>query len=121
LEQLRETVYNALDVVRVYTKRPGGKADLAEPSVVRRGSMVGDVAQTVHKDFARNLKYAQVWGSGKFDGQRVRRDYILQDGNIGELHIKAYGMHARRWGMHLFVNSTPFGNCAATPAARSWP
>jgi hypothetical protein len=87
LEQFRETVYKALDVIRVYTKPPGGKADLTEPSVVRRGSTVGDVAETVHKDFARNLKYAQVWGSGKFDGQRVRRDYVLQDGDIIELHI----------------------------------
>jgi len=87
LEQLREGIYRALDVVRVYTKPPGGKADLTEPSVVRRGSTVGDVAETVHKDFARNLKYAQVWGSGKFDGQRVSRDYILQDGDILELHI----------------------------------
>ena len=87
LEQLREGIYKTLDIVRVYTKPPGGKADLTEPSVVRRGSTVGDVAETVHKDFARNLKYAQVWGSGKFDGQRVRRDYILQDGNIVELHI----------------------------------
>jgi len=87
LEQLRETVYKALDVIRVYTKPPGGKADLTEPSVVRKGSTVGDVAETVHKDFARNLKYAQVWGSGKFDGQRVKRDYILQDGDIVELHI----------------------------------
>jgi ribosome-interacting GTPase 1 len=87
LEQFRETVYRTLDIIRVYTKPPGGKADLTEPSVVRRGSTVGDVAETVHKDFARNLKYAQVWGSGKFDGQRVRRDYILQDGDIIELHI----------------------------------
>jgi len=87
LEQLREGIYRALDVVRVYTKPPGGKADLTEPYVVRRGSTVGDVAETVHKDFARNLKFAQVWGSGKFDGQRVRRDYILQDGDIVELHI----------------------------------
>ena len=87
LENFRETVYRALDVVRVYTKPPGGKADLSEPSVVRRGSTVEHLAQTVHKDFARNLKYAQVWGSGKFDGQRVRRDYILQDGDIVELHI----------------------------------
>jgi ribosome-interacting GTPase 1 len=87
LEQFRETVYKALDVIRVYTKPPGGKVDLTEPSVVRKGSTVGDVAETVHKDFARNLKYAQVWGSGKFDGQRVKRDYILQDGDIVELHI----------------------------------
>ncbi len=87
LEQLREIIYKALDVIRVYTKPPGGKADLTEPSVVRGGSTVGDVAQTVHKDFARNLKYAQIWGSGKFDGQRVRRDYVLQDGDIIELHL----------------------------------
>jgi ribosome-interacting GTPase 1 len=87
LEQLREGIYKSLDIVRVYTKPPGEKADLTESSVVRRGSTVGDVAETVHKDFARNLKYAQVWGSGKFDGQRGRRDYILQDGNIVELHI----------------------------------
>jgi hypothetical protein len=87
LEQLREGIYKALNVVRVYTKPPGGKADLTKPSVVRRGSTVGDVAETVHKDSARKLKYAQVWGSGKFDGQRGRRDYILQEGNIVELHI----------------------------------
>lgn len=87
LEQLREAVYEALDIIRVHTEPPGGKANLTEPSVVSRGSIAGDMAQTVHKDFARNLKYSQVWGSGKFDGQRIRRDYILQDGNIVKLHM----------------------------------
>ncbi len=87
LEDLREAIYRALKVIRVYTRPPGGKADLSEPSVIRRGSTVEDLAQTVHKDIARNLKYAQVWGSGKFDGQRVRRDYILHDGDIVELHM----------------------------------
>lgn len=87
LEQFRETVFRALDVVRVYTRPPGGKENLSEPSVVRRGSTVEDLALTVHKDIARNLKYAQVWGSGKFDGQRVRRDYILHDGDVVELHM----------------------------------
>ena len=94
LEQLREGIYKALDVVRVYTKPPGEKVDLTEPSVVRRGSTVGDVAETVHRDFARNLKYAQVWGSGKFDGQRVIRDYILREGNIIEPHIWVYDTDA---------------------------
>jgi hypothetical protein len=41
LEQLREGVYKSLDIVRVYTKPPGGEADLTEPSVVRRGRMGG--------------------------------------------------------------------------------
>lgn len=87
LEALREGIYQALNVVRVYTRPPGGKADLSEPSVIRRGSTVEHLAETVHKDIARNLKYAQVWGSGKFDGQRVKRDYILQEGDIVELHM----------------------------------
>jgi ribosome-interacting GTPase 1 len=62
-----------LDVVRVYAKPPGRQdVDLTELSVVRRGSTVGDVAKTVHRNFARNLKDAQVWGSGKFDGHIVK-------------------------------------------------
>ncbi|HDM08667.1 MAG TPA: TGS domain-containing protein, partial [Candidatus Omnitrophica bacterium] len=33
------------------------------------------------------LKYARIWGSAKFDGQRVPRDYVLQDRDIIEFHI----------------------------------
>jgi uncharacterized protein len=55
--------------------------------VLKRGSTALDAAKSVHKDFGRNLRYAQVWGSGKFDGQRVKRDYVLQDGDVIELHI----------------------------------
>jgi ribosome-interacting GTPase 1 len=55
--------------------------------VVKKGGTVEEVAEYVHKDFRSQLKYAQIWGSGKFDGQRVKRDYVLQEGDIIELHI----------------------------------
>jgi ribosome-interacting GTPase 1 len=87
LEPLRTGIFRALDVIRVYTKTPGQKPDLTDPVVLKRGSTALDAAESVHKDFGRNLKYAQVWGSGKFDGQRVKRDYILQDGDVIELHV----------------------------------
>jgi ribosome-interacting GTPase 1 len=87
LEPLRTGIFSALDVIRVYTKTPGQKPDLTDPVVLKRGSTALDAAESVHKDFGRNLKYAQVWGSGKFDGQRVKRDYILQDGDVIELHV----------------------------------
>ena len=87
LGQLGQAIYDALDVIRVYTKAPGRQADLNEPVVVRRGSTVEEVAESVHKDFLKNLKYAQVWGSGKFDGQKVKRQYVLQEGDILELHV----------------------------------
>lgn len=87
LEELREGIYRALDVIRVYTKAPGRKADFDEPVVLERGSTVADAAEAVHKDFRDKLKYALVWGSGKFNGQKVKREHTLEDGDIIELHI----------------------------------
>jgi hypothetical protein len=46
-----------------------------------------DFAGMVHKDFADQLKEARVWGSARFDGQVVQRDYVLHDGDIVELSI----------------------------------
>jgi hypothetical protein len=76
-----------LDIIRIYTQAPGEKADLTKPTTVKRGSTVADVAESIHKDFAAKLKQARIWGSGKFDGQLVRKDYVLQDGDTVELHI----------------------------------
>ena len=87
LEELGENIYRALDVIRVYTKAPGQPPDLTEPVVVKKGSTVEEVAESVHKDFRSKLKYALVWGSGKFDGQQVKRQHVLQEGDIVELHI----------------------------------
>ncbi|MFQ5826394.1 MAG: GTPase [Dehalococcoidia bacterium] len=87
LEEVRGEVYRALDIIRVHTKTPGKKTDMEEPVVLPRGSTVEDAAESIHKDFRHRLKYAQVWGSGKFSGQRVKRDHQLEDGDIIEFHI----------------------------------
>lgn len=86
LDQLRRAGFDVLDVIRVYTKSPGEEVDLSDPMVLRRGSTLEEAAEAVHKDFRNNLKYALIWGSGKFPGQRVKRDHIVQDGDIIELH-----------------------------------
>jgi len=86
LDALRLGVYRMLDIIRVYTKTPGGKVDMTDPIVLNTGSTLEEGAIAVHKDFGKNLKYARVWGSGKFDGLMVKRDHILQDGDIIELH-----------------------------------
>jgi hypothetical protein len=87
LKELGENIYKALDVIRVYTKAPGQPPELKEPVVVKKGSTVEEVAESIHKDFRSKLKYALVWGSGKFDGQQVKRQHVLQEGDIVELHI----------------------------------
>lgn len=87
IERLRYEIYQALDILRVYTKKPGHPPDLQQPFIVRRGSTLLDFARVVHADFAQNLKFARVWGHTKFDGMKVNRDYPLQDKDVVELHI----------------------------------
>ena len=87
VEELKKEVYQILGIIRVYTKAPGGDPDLSEPVVLKKGSTVEDVALSIHKDFLKKLRYARIWGSGKFDGQMVKRDYPLSEGDVIELHI----------------------------------
>jgi ribosome-interacting GTPase 1 len=87
LNDLKKSIFHALDIIRVHTKSPGQKPDLTDPIILKTGSTVKNAAEDVHKDFKAKLKYAVVWGSGKFDGQRVSQDHVLQDNDIIELHI----------------------------------
>jgi len=87
LGDLKKSIFQALEIIRVHTKSPGQKPDLTDPIILKTGSTVKNAAEDVHKDFKAKLKYAVVWGSGKFDGQRVSQDHVLQDNDIIELHI----------------------------------
>jgi ribosome-interacting GTPase 1 len=86
LDNLAQRMYEALNVIRIYTKPPGKKPDYSAPFVLPRGSTIMEAAETVHKDVARNLKFAKVWGKKTFDGQMVQRDYVLADGDVVEFH-----------------------------------
>lgn len=87
LEDLRQTLYTTLSIVRVYTKTPGKKADLSKPYVVKRGTTVLEMAKLIHKDFAERLRFARVWGHTRFEGQPVEKTYVLQDKDVIEIHI----------------------------------
>jgi len=87
LEELKSKIFEVLDIIRVYTKAPGSKPDFTDPIVIDRGSTLADAAAEVHKDFAANMKYARIWGSGKHDGVMAKRDHVLEDGDIIELHL----------------------------------
>jgi hypothetical protein len=87
LEQLKHEIYQVLDIIRVYTKAPSQKPDFNDPIILKKGSRLEDAAASVHKDFRAKLKYARLWGSGKHDGTMVKRDHILQDGDVIELHL----------------------------------
>ena len=87
LPELRDRVYDSMDVVRVYTKLPHKKEpDMDSPFTLKNGQTVADLAELVHRDIASNLKGARIWGSQVHDGTQVKVDYVLHDKDIVELH-----------------------------------
>ncbi|WP_461863930.1 OBG GTPase family GTP-binding protein [Thermococcus sp.] len=88
LEEVKDALYELAGIIRVFTKSPG-EEPAYPPIPMKKGSTVLDVAKKVHKEFAKNFKYAKVWGkSVKFPGQRVGADHVLEDGDIVEIHIR---------------------------------
>jgi hypothetical protein len=87
IERIGRFWFQALGVVRVYTKVPGRPADLHRPFTLRRGDTVQRVAELVHRELAGQLRYARLWGKGQPAGQHVGRDHVVQDGDVLELHV----------------------------------
>lgn len=85
LDVLKEKIFSLLGKILIYTKKHGEDADLLSPLVVDKSSTVQSVAELVHKDLAKNLNYAKVWGSTKIPGQRVPKDYVLSNRDIVEM------------------------------------
>ncbi len=86
LDEFCKLTFQRLQVMRVYTKRPGKEPDMNKPFILPDHSTVSDLATSIHKDLADNLRTAKVWGSSKFDGQAVNHDYVLSDKDIVELN-----------------------------------
>ncbi len=88
LEAFRRRVYEMLEVVRIYAKKPGHEPDMKDPFTLPRGSNVHDLACHIHRQLAESLKTARAWNApGIHDGQNVPRDHVLTDKEIIELHF----------------------------------
>ncbi len=85
---LKDELYKLAGVIRVFTKGPG-EEPAYPPIALKKGATVMEVARRIHKEFARNFRYARVWGrSVKFPGQRVGPDHVLEDGDVVEIHVR---------------------------------
>lgn len=63
----------------MYTKEPGKGADYDKPFTLDTGSTVEDLAREIHRELPEKMKYARVWGDGRFSGQQVHRTECLKD------------------------------------------
>ncbi|MCD6229730.1 MAG: GTP-binding protein [Candidatus Diapherotrites archaeon] len=87
LDKLRESIFRHVGLIRVFLKKIGEEPDLSEPLIIKKGTRIMGVCRTIHKRFAADFKFARVWGSSKFDGQRVSKGYAVSDKDIVELHF----------------------------------
>jgi len=86
LDQLGRRTFEALDIIRVYTKEPGKDPDRDRPFTLARRSTVGELARAIHQDIAEGFKFARVWGPSVFDGQAVKEAHVLAEGDVVEIH-----------------------------------
>lgn len=89
LEELKEELFNKLKFMSIYMKPQGKEADMKEPLVVKEGSTVGMICDTLHRDFKRKFRYANIWGpSAKFPGQTVGLNHVMKDQDILTLVVR---------------------------------
>jgi ribosome-interacting GTPase 1 len=85
-EEAAEAMFRLLRVVRVFTKEPGKDPSMEDPILLPVGSTIREVAVAIHREMGEKLQFAKVWGSARFDGQKVERDHVVEDGDVVEVH-----------------------------------
>ena len=86
LDALAARLWELLALIRVYTKEPGKEPDRDRPFTLPVGSTVEDLAGAIHRELVDKMRFARIWGEGRFDGQQVRRDEPLHDRDVIEIH-----------------------------------
>ena len=83
IDNLKRAIYEKLDFIRIYLKPRGGKAHYEEPLIMKRNCSILDICNKLHRNFARDYRYANVWGNSvKFDQQKVGLDHVLKNNDV---------------------------------------
>ncbi|MCM8830693.1 MAG: GTP-binding protein [Candidatus Omnitrophica bacterium] len=82
LTELKEKIFQKLNLIRVYTKSKFNEIDNV-PLMIKKGQTIADVCKKLHKELYINFKYALVWGkSVKYPAQKVGLNHVLEDEDI---------------------------------------
>jgi hypothetical protein len=84
IEELKERIFQNMNSIRIYTKEPG-KSPSPNPVVLKQGSTVKDIAESIRNGFSKTVKESRVTGpSSKFPNQKVGLEHVLKDKDIVE-------------------------------------
>jgi hypothetical protein len=88
-DELKELIFQKLDLIRVYMKEPSKPADMNIPLIMRRGSTIREVCEKLHRDFIHKFNFSRIWGkSAKFPGQKHMLNHTLKDNDVLEIHLR---------------------------------
>ncbi|MFC7204206.1 OBG GTPase family GTP-binding protein [Haloferax namakaokahaiae] len=83
LDALKEDIWEALGLIRVYMDKPGRGVDYDEPLVLRKGDTIDDAITKLGAKLEEGFRFARVSGpSAKHDEQQVGRDHVLADEDV---------------------------------------
>jgi small GTP-binding protein len=87
IEKLKGMIFEKLGLIRIYLKEISKEPDLKEPLIMFTNCTVEDVCGKLHRDFVKKFRFARIWGSSKFPGQKQMLKYRLKDKDIVEIHL----------------------------------
>ncbi len=88
IDLLKKKIFEKLRLIRVYCKGVGKKADMDVPLLIKSSATIRDMCVRLHRDFVNKFRFARVWGSSKFPGQKLSLSHRLREGDIIEIHLK---------------------------------
>ncbi|HVO85573.1 MAG TPA: GTPase [Candidatus Eisenbacteria bacterium] len=85
---LGRKLFEALDVMRVYTKEPNERRHSEKPFILKKRSTIFGLARSIHSDFKEKFSFAKVWSKRlAFSPQKVGGAFELADGDVVEIHM----------------------------------
>jgi len=85
IEELKKKIFEALKIVRVFTKGEKEKVNFNAPFVLKEGTRLIDFVKEINKEWVERFKGAKLYSKDLKRFQMVGRDYILKDGDIVEI------------------------------------
>ncbi len=87
IEELKESIFQSFNKIRIYTKEPGKQAD-TNPIIMPKESTVKDLAKKIFHNPVQ-IKETKITGpSSKFPNQKVGLDHEVKDKDIVEFYTR---------------------------------
>jgi len=83
LDALKDEIWDALGLIRIYMDKPSRGVDYEEPLILRAGDTVDDACEKLGGEFEDKFRFGRVSGeSAKHEDQQVGRDHELADEDV---------------------------------------